>query len=442
MTRKIIILALLAALPGPLFADTLYLINGETLKGRITSETEASVAIELKSGPREIPRDEIRRVVKDKPAASGKSSSPTTAARPAPAAPRAASPRDKARALVLSGLYPDAVAAYNPLARGSKDGGLAAEYAFALALAGHRDLALSHLDRAFLADASNPEVMFFGSAVFEALGMNAMAGELRRPPPGWLSAGVPKIQALERPRGEYKELLATANLFIAQRRFASAAAQFDALVRAYPDAQLPWAGYAIALEKLGAFKAAAAAVDKDLKLGKQDSPETVNLLNRHKAELEARPPVTYAPAPKLNEMLKGRYLAFLGLSYSHTETDGILMLQSRVGKFLTNRFDAGASLGLTTGYDNSDFNGLSFGVSGRYNKPLPVSMPLNLTAGARFEYQPGPEDNFAMLLSPGLSYVLDNGALDLYLDFALTGPLKGTQTLSLGYTVYFGGARK
>jgi len=359
-----------------------------------------------------------------------------------PGALFAGTPREKARELVLNGAYPDAVAAYNPLARASQDAVLAAEYAYALALAGNGDLALAHLDRAFLADAANPEVMFFGSAVFKALGMQLVAKELYRPPPAWLAGGAPKAGALDLPSGEYSDLIAAANLFIYQRRYASAAARFAAIVRAYPDEQLPWAGYAIVLEKLGAFKAAAKAVEKDLKLGKEEDPETVNLRTEHKAELEARPPVTYNPAPKVNEMLKGRYLAFLGLNYSHTEATSIVNLNTRLGKFLTNRIDAGATAGFTSGYDDSDYNGLSFGVSGRYNKPLPVSMPLNFTAGARFEYQPGPENNFAIVLSPGLSYVLANGALDLYLDLALTGPSKGTQTISLGYTIYFGGVRK
>ena len=351
-------------------------------------------------------------------------------------------PREKARALVLSGDYAGAAAAYNPLARGSQDAALAAEYAYALALAGQGDLALAHLDRAFLADAADPEVMFYASAVFDAFGMQLVAKEVRRAPPVWLAFSPPKMTALERPSGEYQEMLDGANLLISQRRFASAAVRFAAIVRAYPDAQLPWAGYAIVLEKLGAFKAAAKAVEKDLKLGKQEDPDTVKLLTEHKAELEARPPVTYDPAPKLNEMLKGRYLSFFGLSYNHTETGSIFNLNTRVGKFLTNRFDAGATAGITSGYDDSDYNGLNFGVSGRYNKPLPVSMPLNFTAGTRLEYQPGPANNLAFVLSPGLSYVLANGALDFYLDFSLTGPNKGSQTLSLGYTVYFGGAGK
>lgn len=361
---------------------------------------------------------------------------------PEPAAPLSAKPRDKARALLLSGNYRDAVAAYNPLARASQEAVLAAEYAYALALAANGELALAHLDRAFLADASSAEVMFFGSEVFGALGMQSMAGELYRPPPAWLAGKAPKPAPLEPPSGEYQDLLAGANLLVSQRRFASAAARFAAIVRTSPDAQLPWAGYAITLEKLGAFKAAAKAVEKDIKLGRQEDQETVKLLAEHKAELEARPPVSPAPSRKLNEMLKGRYLSFFGLSYYHTEADGVLNLQTRLGKFLTNSFDVGAAAGLTTGYDASDYNGLSFGVSGRYNKPLPVAMPVNFTAGSRLEYQPGPDNNFAIVLSPGLSYVMAGGALDLYVDFSLTGPNKGTQTVSLGYTVYFGGTGK
>lgn len=441
MTRKLLIIALLTVLPCALFADTVYLKTGKILRGRIISETENYIAMESEDEWKEISREDIRKIIRNNaPAQPPAGASQTTPA--ASASPLSGKPRDKARALVLSGLYPDAVAAYNPLARGSRDATLAAEYAFALALAGHTDLALAHLDRAFLADAANLDVMFYASAVFEALGMRIVAKELYRPPPAWLAGGAPGIAALKLPVGEYQELFDTANLLISQRRFASAAPRFASLVGTYPDMPLPWAGYAIVLEELGAFKAAAEAVEKNIELGKEEDQETVKLHTAHKAELEARPPATPAPAKKLNEMLKGRYLSFFGLGYNHTETASIFDLQTRVGKFLTNRFDAGASFGLISGYEDSDYNGLSFGVSGRYNNPLPVSMPLNFTTGARLGYQPGPEDNFAVVLTPGLSYVLANGALDLYLDLALTGPSEGTQTLSLGYTVYFGGAGK
>lgn len=432
MMRTILAITLLAVLHGTLLADTVYFKNGKTLSGSITEETADHVIIEKGDQWKEIPRAEIRKVVRDR----------DDSYRPSAVAPLSRKPRDKARALILSGLYPDAVAAYNKKARKSRSAALTAEYAYALALAGYGDLALAHLDRAFLADAASPEVLFYASSVFKAFGLRQAAQELFRPQPGWLAGGAPEMAKLELPAGEYKELLAAANLFISQRRFASAAAYFAAIVKAYPAVQLPWEGYAIVLEKLGAFKTAAKAVGRDIKLGKNEDPETVELRAAHKAELETRPPVTPAPAKKLNEMLKGRYLSFFGLSYSHTETDSLLNLRTRLGKFFTNNFDAGASLGFTSGYEDGDYNGLSYGVSGRYNKPLPGRMPLNLTAGMRLDYQPGPEDKFAVVLTPGLSYVLANGAIDLYLDFSLTGPAKGTQTMSLGYTIYFGGARK
>lgn len=438
MIKKILIVTLLTALPGLLFADTIYLKTGKILRGSITAETDSFVTIEMGNKWKEIPRSQIHKLVKDGTATRPPAVSPQAASATKPSA----KPRDKARAFILSGHYPDAVAAYNPLARASQNAVLTAEYAYALALAGHGDLALSHLDRAFLTDAANAEVMFFGSVVFEALGMRGVSKELHRPPPAWLTGGVPKAASLKRATGKYPELLASANRFIFQRRFVSAAARFDAIVRAYRSAQLPWAGYAIALEKLGAFKAAAKAVAKDIELGERESQETRTLLAEHKTELEARPPVTPAPTKKLNKMLKGRYLAFFGLSYIHTETDSIFNTQTRLGKFLTNRFDVSAGVGFTTGYDISDFNGLNFGIAGRYSKPLPTAMPLNLTASTRLEYQPGPEDNFAIVISPGLSYVLTSGAIDLYVDFSLTGPNKGTQTISMGYTVYFGGAGK
>jgi len=350
-------------------------------------------------------------------------------------------PRDKARVLVLDGAYADAIAAYNPLARASRDASLAAEYAYALALAGNTELALAHLDRAFLTDANNPEVLFFASKIFDALGVTDAAAELARSAPDWLDGGGAKPAIKLKPAKDLGESLSAANSLIGQRRFASAAERFAGIVRKYPDEQMSWAGYAIALEKLGAFKTAAKAVAKDLELGKKEDEETRKLLAAHKAELAARGPVEPEPV-KLNKMLKGRYLAFFGLNYTHTGEVSILNLNTRVGKFLTNRIDVGASAGYTSGYDNSDYNGLSLGLSGRYSQPLPLSMPLNATAGARLQYQPGPEDNFATVLSPGLSYVLANGSLDLFLDFALSGPQKGTQTLSLGYTIYFGGARK
>ncbi len=362
-------------------------------------------------------------------------------AAPAGAGKTEEKPLAAARRLLLAGDVQGAVAAYNPLARGSRDPELAAEYAYVQALSGNGDLALAHLDRAFIEEPTDPVVLFYASEVLDAYGLTVAAKELARPAPEWL--GTPaKPARLKREGGGYAETLAAANKLIDQRRYVSAAVRFSVLVGQYPKIRRPWQGYAVVLEKLGAFKSAAKAVDKAVQLAEYDPPETIEMMNKYKAELEARPPVEYKRAPKLNEMLKGRYLLFAGFSYNHTETDAVSMLNSRVGKFLTNRIDVGASFSYTGGNESSDFNGVGAGVSGRYSKPLPVAMPLNLTGAARLEYQPAPDNNLATVLSPGLSYILPDGSLDLYLDFSLTGPYKGTQTLSLGYTVYFGGTGK
>ena len=446
-------MALLGILPGALFADSIYLKNGKILTGTITGKTADSVTIEMADSWKEIPRAQVKKITSDG-ADAGPQYAPAQEYAPASrSAPGGSKPLRQARSMVLSGDYSGAVAAYNPLALNTQGAVPAAEYAYALALAGQRDLALAHLDRAFLADPSSPEVLFYASAVFGALGMQVVAKELHREPPAWLAAGPPKMAALALPSGKYQDLFDGANLLLSQLRLASTAARFASIVRAYPAAQLPWAGYAISLEKLGAFKAAARAVERDIELGAKEVPETLTLLEEHKAELEARPPVTYSPPPNPNENLKGRYLFFFGLNRVHTETEDsvtgytikndVTTLQTRVGLFLTNRFDLGATVGSTSGYENKDNNGMSYGISGRYSQPMFRSKSFNGTAGLRLEHQlAGQKGKNDIVLSPGFSYVLASGSLDLYLDYPLTGQYKDIRTLSLGYTVYFGGSRK
>ena len=161
----------------------------------------------------------------------------------------------------------------------------------------------------------------------------------------------------------------------------------------------------------------------------------------YKQELEARPALETPPKTKANEMLKGRYLVFFGGSVNHTTSATIINLNGRAGKFLTNHIDAAINVGLISGNSSSDYNGATFGVSGRYLTPLPIEAPLSFALGARLQYAPGPADQTTIYLSPGLSYFLPNGSLDLTLDLGLAGPLKDTKTISVGYTMYLGGAK-
>lgn len=354
----------------------------------------------------------------------------------------AAPARDNARDLLKKGDFAGAAVKYSSLAKGSQDAALVAEYGYALALAGFADFSLAQVDRALQLDATNDEVLFHASKVLAAAGLADAAQEISRPAPGWLGGPGPEIAKLDRPEtGAFKEELRSAANLMGQRRFASAVERFSRITRKHPGERLGWSGYAIVLEKIGAYQAAGRAVGRDIELSKQAEEETQALMAEHKQELESRPKLVRVPPQKANDYLKGRYLSFFGGNLVRTPDETVINLNGRVGKFLTNRVDAGVSAGLVTGHDDSDYNGLSLGVFGRYHKPLPVSFPLNATAGARLEYVPAPSDNSSLTLSPGLSYFLKGGSVDLILDFAVSGPFKGTKTLSVGYSVYFGGGR-
>ena len=211
---------------------------------------------------------------------------------------------------------------------------------------------------------------------------------------------------------------------------------FDRLCKKLPENSRCRAGYAIALEKLGAYKAAAAQAKKDLEL--TQSPEHKSVAEAYIASLEKRPPLKYTAAS--DKPLKGRYLAFFGGNLNREDGQTTYAFSSRVGRFVSERLDISANAAINGGNTDSDFNGLTLGVGTRYNKPLSF-VPLNGTLAAKMERVPAPEDNFTFLISPGISYFTNTGSLDLFIDFALSGPFRGSRTISAGYTVYFGGGK-
>lgn len=355
----------------------------------------------------------------------------------------AAASRHKARELLKNKDFLGAVASYKALDGEPSDVVLIAEYAYALALSGFAELSLAQLDRAFILDATNKEVLYFGSEILYSLGLKAAAQEISRPPPAWLKGKAVSIGNIksERELGDFEYEFAVANLLMSQKRYVSAAVRFSRITRKYPDEASAWAGYVIALERISAYQTAARALDRNIELSEEDDENSERIKAAYAEELESRPRLE-SPSKKPNEYLKGRYLSFFGGSINRTQEDAIGNINIRLGKFFTNHFDAAINAGFVTGNENKDFNGGSFGISGRYHAPLPLVYPLNGTAGARLEYAPGPSDNTSFIFSPGLSYILGDGSLDLYLDIPLSGPLKDTKTLSLGYTIYFGGLKK
>lgn len=352
----------------------------------------------------------------------------------------AASLRSQARELLKKQDFSGAVAAYKAIPKGSSDAGLVAEYAYSLALLGFTDLALTQLDRAFIEDAASAEVLYFGSSVLLAMGLEEAAQEISRPAPVWMANSRTALENLEPERelGDFEGELASANLLMTQMRYVSASVRFKRITEKYPDEGIAWAGYAIALEKMGAYRAAARAVEKDIELSEPEE-QSMKVKTAYKSELESQPPLKSLRA---NRALQGRYLAFMGGSLNRTSGNTVSNLNVRMGKFFTNRFDAALNAGVVSGNISSSQDGVNAGASARYHQPLPLALPLNGTIGLRLSYDPAPSDNFSIYFSPGLSYFLSDSSIDLFLDIALSGPLKNSQTLSLGYSVYFGGKGK
>ena len=343
-----------------------------------------------------------------------------------------------ARKCFIAGNYKEAVAAYAPLCAENLDSLRASEYAYALTAAGYYSPAIYHMDRGMISQPLNPDVRFYLSAVLSAAGLNDAAAEQHAVAPAWLK-NPPPLSGLVIPAapGELETQFAYINQLMAQRRYVQAVIMFDSLCKANPRVARCWAGYAISLEKTGAYKAAARAVAADMAL--TDSTEHRTMAAEYKAQLEKQPPLEYN---SLKLSLKGRYLAYVGGGLNSSSGQDIYNINTRVGKFLNDRFDASVTAGLSGGYATQDYNGISLGISGRYNTPLPIAMPLNATLATKIERIPQPSDSIALVLSPGLSYFMDAGSIDLFWDLAVAGTYKGSSTFSIGYTVYFGGGAR
>jgi hypothetical protein len=312
-----------------------------------------------------------------------------------------------------------------------------AEYAYALAYAGLGDGALYNIDRALITEPMNSDVRFYLGEVLNAAGLKDAAAEESVPVPALLKSGPLKLPALEVAvsSGDFEQASAGASLLMAQKRYAESAVLYDRLCAKFPDNARCHAGYAICLEKLGAYRSAAAEAKRDLALN--SSQEHKLVAQAYISDLEKRQPLKFS-GEQLT--LKGRYLAYLGGGLSRAGGVTTTSVNGKLGRFLSERVDVSADAGYSGGNVAHAYNGLTLGVSGRYNEPL-VFLPLNWTLAAKLERVPAPDHNTTTLLSPGLSYFTFSGSLDMYVDLALSGPFHGSRTLSLGYTVYFGGGK-
>lgn len=192
---------------------------------------------------------------------------------------------------------------YAAAAKKTVSGPVAAEYAYALAYAGLPEAALYNIDRALITDPLHAEVRFYLSELLNAFGLAAASDDIQAPVPAWLKAPL-KLPALDlpAPARDFETASAAVNLLLAQKRYAQGAVLLDRLCKAMPDNARCSAGYALALEKLGCFKAAAAQARRNGELAA--SPERKAAAVAFAADLEKRQPLKYS-APVVKP-LKGR----------------------------------------------------------------------------------------------------------------------------------------
>lgn len=329
----------------------------------------------------------------------------------------------------------DALLKYSEAVKKTNAAPVLAEYAYAYAYAGVPEAALFNIDRALIAEPLNPEVRFYLSEIFNAFGLEDAAAEFSVPVPVWLKTLL-KLPPLDitAPSGDFEKIVLDIEQLMSQKRYAQSSVLLDRLCKKQPDNARSYAGYALALEKLGAYKSAAAQARKNLELSQaQERKSTAEAYIRN---IEKRPPLKYSTSP--DQPLKGRYLAFFGGGLNRTGGATTYSFNSRAGKFLSDRVDISANMAINGGNPVSDYNGMTLGVGGRYNEPLSFA-PVNGTLAAKLERVPAPDKNLTFLISPGLSYFLRDSSVDLFWDLALSGTYAGSVTMSLGYTVYFGG---
>ena len=327
----------------------------------------------------------------------------------------------------------DTVLKYSEFSGKAADPAVTGEYAYILGYYGLAEEALYHIDRALIAGPYDCRVRFYLSGLLSAFGVPAGA-EISGCLPAWLKEPL-KLPALEIKPGLAgpEELFDRTGLLMAQKRYAEAAVLFAANCGKEADNRRCYGGYAIALEKLGAYKAAAAAVEKDISLSSGE--EHKKPAETYKEELLARPSPVYGEgSPK--KRLKGRYLAYLGGSVTHFGSSTLYNLNSRAGKFITEKLDVSADFGWSGGNEDPDYNGFTLGLTARGNASLGHSA-FSVTLAGKAERIPAPEDNFSFIISPGLSYFTGGGSVDVYLDLPLSGAYEGSPVVSAGYTVYF-----
>lgn len=212
---------------------------------------------------------------------------------------------ENARVMLLTENIRGAVIIYSALlAKDSLNVSLNSEYAYALALNGIYEAALSRLDRVWKIRGTNSDPVYFASQIFTLMGFYQLsediyAGQTKNNSPVWVAS---KAAVLNKKFGRDPEKgipltgdqtvedFKLANRLTARGMDIQAIGLFEEIIRCFPQEYLPYVGLSIPLEKAGIYTRAAWALETSLKIVGEDpsKAETRQSLDRRLALVKSK----------------------------------------------------------------------------------------------------------------------------------------------------------
>jgi len=357
---------------------------------------------------------------------------------------------DNARELVNSENINDAISVYAQLV--AKDSTVfiyQVEYAYALALGGIYEAALSHLDISRNKGYKTPEFYYYTSQVFTLMGFADLAGEIwkedaKNKPPGWITAKAPDLMKtygrktfipVPETKKEFNAKFKNANRLASQNSNLLSIALFRDIINQHPNDYIPYIGYSISLEKLGFLELSAQSIEKAISIiqGSPEKAEIKQALDNRLLTIRNKMNVyrtanLFGLKEKKGDAMNPQMLMYVGAMIG----SGVTSLNSRIGYFMSETSNGSVDIGLTSSSGNTNINlGLSF-----------YGRDRMFVYGAGLVCNVGASSYLSAKITVGLSFMNKNhtGSFDIFFDGnqSLSKTSPSTITLSIGRSVYFG----
>lgn len=355
-----------------------------------------------------------------------------------------------ARNNLVTGNISEAISAYSRiLAKDTANSLLISEDAYALAVGGFYDAALIRMDRIWnIGCGANPEVNFYVAQALALMGYDDIANEFWNnvkylKAPSWISSEIKNLSDKFKRKqsgyillsGDLKSDFKRANELAFNRKYFEAIILFDELTKKYPNVVPPYLGYAITLERAGAYTNASKVIDRiDSIIG--DNPKYSDLkstLANHQSVIRKHVSLQGVQGQMLGQpkaMVGERppMMAYLG----GTIMPSSFYMSGKLGYFMTDNFNASMDVGLS-----------------RVSQTTSSSLGLSMYAHRKtFVWGLGLQSNYSDALSlsykasVGLSFMNKSrtSSFDVLWDcnIGLSSGNPVTLGLSIGKSFYFG----